>query len=111
MAARSRSRRRGSGACRPSDPLSLRGRRCWTWTRRSLCLSLNSTSLLSDAEEVSLSKAGVIRLCVLSKFEPLPRIEEDPFLKLCRSPVEGDLNDSRSIDEIVYGPSNPDPDS
>ena len=61
------------------------------------------------AEKAGLSKAEVIRLCVLSKFAPLPPIEEDPFFKLSRSPIEGTPNDSRSIDEVVYGPSNPDP--
>lgn len=61
------------------------------------------------AEEEGLSKAEVIRRCVREEIEPLPPIEEDPLFKMFLSPVSSDPNDTRSIDEVVYGPSNPDP--
>lgn len=60
------------------------------------------------AEEEGLSKAEVIRRCVRERVKPLPPIEEDPFFKLCGT-VEGDSDSSTTIDEVVYGPSNPDP--
>lgn len=61
------------------------------------------------AEEEGLSKAEVIRRCVRERVKPLPPIEEDPLFKLFLSPASSDPNDTRSIDEVVYGPSNPDP--
>ena len=60
------------------------------------------------ADEEGLSKAEVIRRCVREQIRPLPPIEEDPIFKLFGS-ASSDPNDTRSIDEIVYGPSNPDP--
>ena len=60
------------------------------------------------AEEQGLSKAEVIRRCVRGEVRPLPPIEEDPFFKLMGS-IEGDPNSSLSVNEVVYGPSNPDP--
>lgn len=60
------------------------------------------------ADEEGLSKAEVIRRCVREEIRPLPSIEEDPLFKLFGS-VSSDPNDTRSIDEVVYGPSNPDP--
>ena len=60
------------------------------------------------AEEEGLSKAEVIRRCVREEIRPLPPIEEDPFFKLMGS-VEGDPDSSLSVNEVVYGPSNPDP--
>lgn len=60
------------------------------------------------ADEVGLSKAEVIRRCVRNEFGILPPIEEDPFFKLMGT-ASSDPNDTRSIDEVVYGPSNPDP--
>lgn len=59
------------------------------------------------ADEEGLSKAEVIRRCVREEIRPLPPIEEDPLFKLFGS-VSSDPNDTRSIDEVVYGPSNPD---
>jgi hypothetical protein len=53
------------------------------------------------ADEEGLSKAEVIRQCVWSEFRVLPPIEEDPVFKLFGS-VEGDPNDSMTIDEVVY---------
>lgn len=61
------------------------------------------------AEEQGLSKAEVIRRCVRERVKPLPPIEEDPLYKLFKSPGSSDPRDTRSIDEVVYGPSNPDP--
>jgi Ribbon-helix-helix protein, copG family len=61
------------------------------------------------AEEEGLSKAEVIRRCVREEIRPLPPIEEDPLFKLFHSPGSSDPDDNRSIDEVVYGPSNPDP--
>jgi hypothetical protein len=61
------------------------------------------------AEEEGLSKAEVIRRCVREEIRPLPSIEDDPLFKLFKSPGSSDPNDDRSIDEVVYGPSNPDP--
>jgi hypothetical protein len=60
------------------------------------------------ADEEGLSKAEVIRRCVREQIRPLPPIEEDPFFKLMGT-ASSDLNDTRSIDEVVYGLSNPDP--
>lgn len=61
------------------------------------------------AETEGLSKAEVIRRCVRERIEPLPPIEEDPLFKLFNSPGSSAPDDARSIDEIVYGPSHPDP--
>jgi ribbon-helix-helix CopG family protein len=54
------------------------------------------------ADEEGLSKAEVIRRCVRSELRVLPPIEEDPFYKLIGS-VSSDPNDTRSIDDVVYG--------
>jgi hypothetical protein len=61
------------------------------------------------AEEEGLSKAEVIRRCVREEIRPLPPIEDDPLFKLFQSSGSSDPDDNRSIDEDVYGPSNPDP--
>jgi hypothetical protein len=61
------------------------------------------------ADEEGLSKAEVIRRCVRETINPLPPIEEDPLFKLFMSPGSSEPGDNRSIDEVVYGPSNPDP--
>jgi hypothetical protein len=60
------------------------------------------------AEEQGISKAEVIRRCVRREIRPLPPLEEDPLFKLFGS-VSSDPDDTRSIDEVVYGSSNPDP--
>jgi ribbon-helix-helix CopG family protein len=55
------------------------------------------------ADEEGLSKAEVIRRCVREEIQPLPApIEDDPFFKLCGS-VSSDPDDTRTIDEVVYG--------
>jgi hypothetical protein len=54
------------------------------------------------AEEEGLSKAEVIRRCVRERVEPLPPIEEDPLFKMFGT-VSSDPNDTRTIDEVVYG--------
>jgi hypothetical protein len=61
------------------------------------------------ADEEGLSKAEVIRRCVRNELRVLPPIEEDPLFKLFKEAGGSDPNDTRSIDEVVYGPSNPDP--
>lgn len=61
------------------------------------------------ADEEGLSKAEVIRRCVRNELRVLRPIEEDPLYKMFMSPGSSDPNDTRTIDEIVYGPSNPDP--
>lgn len=60
------------------------------------------------AEEEGLSKAEVIRRCVREEIRPLPSIEEDPLFKMFGT-VSSDPDDNRTIDEVVYGASNPDP--
>ena len=61
------------------------------------------------ADEAGISKAEVIRRCVREEIQPLPSIEDDPLFKMFKSPGSSDPEDNRSIDEVVYGPSNPDP--
>jgi hypothetical protein len=60
------------------------------------------------AEEEGLSKAEVIRRCVREEIRPLPPIEEDPLFKMFGT-VSSDPEDTRSVDDVVYGLSNPDP--
>lgn len=54
------------------------------------------------AEEEGVSKAEVIRRCVREEIQPLPRIEEDPFFKMCGT-VDGSPDSSVTINEVVYG--------
>lgn len=60
------------------------------------------------AEEEGLSKAEVIRRCVREQVHPLPPIEDDPLFKMFGT-VSSDPGDTRSVDEVIYGQSNPDP--
>ena len=60
------------------------------------------------AEEERVSKAEVIRRCVREELRPLPAIEEDPLFKMCGT-IHGDPDSSMTVDDVVYGPSNPDP--
>jgi hypothetical protein len=60
------------------------------------------------AEEMGLSKAEVIRRCVREEIRALPPIEEDPLFKMFGT-VEGNRDSSLTVNEVVYGPSNPDP--
>jgi Ribbon-helix-helix protein, copG family len=60
------------------------------------------------ADEEGISKAEVIRRCVREEIQSLPAIEDDPLFKMFGT-VSSDPEDTRSIDEVVYGPSNPDP--
>ena len=50
------------------------------------------------------SKAEVVRRAIRSQVKPLPPIEQDPIWEIVGI-GEGAPGDSRSIDEIVYGPS------
>lgn len=62
------------------------------------------------ADEAGISKAEVIRRCVREEIQPLPSIEDDPLFRMFKSPVEGgDPDSSMTVDDVVYGPSNPDP--
>jgi Ribbon-helix-helix protein, copG family len=61
------------------------------------------------AEEEGLSKAEVIRRCVREEIRPLPSIEDDPLYRMFKSPGSSQPGDNRTVDEVVYGPSNPDP--
>jgi metal-responsive CopG/Arc/MetJ family transcriptional regulator len=54
------------------------------------------------AEEEGLSKAEVIRRCVREEIRPLPPLEEDPLFKMFGT-VSSDPDDTRSIDDVVYG--------
>jgi hypothetical protein len=60
------------------------------------------------ADEEGVSKAEVIRRCVREEIQPLPSIEDDPLFKMFGT-VSGDRDSSMTVDEVVYGPSNPDP--
>jgi hypothetical protein len=60
------------------------------------------------AEEEGRSKAEVIRRCVREEIRPLPPIEEDPLFKMFGT-LDGDPDSSMTVDEVVYGRSNPDP--
>ena len=59
----------------------------------------------SELERMALrercSKAALIRKFVRQNVQPLPPIEEDP-ITLMIGIEEGDVDDSRSIDDVVY---------
>ncbi|MGH2952084.1 MAG: CopG family transcriptional regulator [Solirubrobacterales bacterium] len=55
------------------------------------------------ARRDGISKAEVVRRCVRRHVEPLPPIEEDPLFKLFGTGAS-DPSDTRSIDDVVYGP-------
>ncbi|MBA2487738.1 MAG: hypothetical protein H0V36_00245 [Chloroflexi bacterium] len=48
------------------------------------------------------SKAALIRRFVGERITPVPPITDDPLWQLVGS-VEGDRNDSSSIDDVLYG--------
>ena len=50
------------------------------------------------------SKAALIRRYVRERLRPLPPIEEDPLWDLVGM-VEGNPDDSASVDDVVYGPN------
>lgn len=50
------------------------------------------------------SKAEVVRRCLRAGIEPLPPLEEDPFVKLMGAFEGGEPNDAENHDEIIYGP-------
>jgi hypothetical protein len=54
------------------------------------------------AREEGTSKAALIRRYVGERLRPLPPIEEDPLWEL-DGLVEGDPDDSASVNEVVYG--------
>lgn len=49
------------------------------------------------------SKAALIRRYVRDRLRPLPPLDEDPLWELVGM-AEGAPDDSRSVDEVVYGP-------
>ena len=49
------------------------------------------------------SKAALIRRYVRDQLQPLPPLHDDPLWELVGM-VEGSLDDSASIDDVVYGP-------
>jgi hypothetical protein len=60
----------------------------------------------SELERMALrercSKAALIRKFVRQNVQPLPPIEDDP-ITLMIGIEEGDVDDSRSVDDVVYG--------
>ena len=49
------------------------------------------------------TKVALIRRYVRERLRPLPPIEEDPLWDLFGM-VEGNPDNSRSVDDVVYGP-------
>jgi hypothetical protein len=61
------------------------------------------SALGRQAREEGVSKAALIRRYVRERLQPLPPIQDDPLWQLVGL-VDGGPDDSRSIDEVVYGP-------
>jgi len=49
------------------------------------------------------SKAALIRRYVGERLRPLPPLEDDPLWEIVGM-VKGRLEDSASVDDVVYGP-------
>lgn len=60
-------------------------------------------ALERQAAKEKVSKAELVRRYVRQELKPLPPIEEDPIWGIVGM-VEGDPDDSLSIDDVVYGP-------
>jgi hypothetical protein len=56
-----------------------------------------------QAEAEGVSKAELLRRYARENVQPLPPIQDDPLWNLVGA-VEGAPDDSRSIDEALYGP-------
>ena len=54
------------------------------------------------ALDEGVSKAALVRRYVREKVEPLPPLHEDPLWEIVGM-YEGEPDDSRRIDEVVYG--------
>jgi hypothetical protein len=65
-------------------------------------------ALALQALNEGVSKAALIRRYVRERLRPnpLPPIEEDPLWEIVGM-VEGEPGDSASVDDVVYGPKNP----
>ena len=58
-------------------------------------------ALAQQARKERVSKAALIRRYVREQLQPLPPIREDPLWELVGM-FEGEPDDSRRIDEVVY---------
>lgn len=58
----------------------------------------------AEARRAGISKAEFVRRSLRAAIKPLPPIEEDPLFKLFGT-GSSDPTDTRSIDDVVYGPS------
>ena len=55
------------------------------------------------ARAQGVSKAALVRRYVAEELKPLPKLEDDPLWGFV-GVVEGASGDSRSVDDVVYGP-------
>jgi hypothetical protein len=60
-------------------------------------------ALARQASEEGVSKAALIRRYVGERLRPLPPLAEDPLSALFGL-VDGNRDDSVSVDDVVYGP-------
>jgi hypothetical protein len=60
-------------------------------------------ALARQASEEGVSKAALIRRYVAERLRPLPPLDDDPLSGLVGL-VEGNRDDSVSVDDVVYGP-------
>jgi hypothetical protein len=63
-------------------------------------------ALARQASEEGVSKAALIRRYVGERLRPLPPLADDALSALVGL-VEGNPDDSASVDEVVYGPRRP----
>ena len=63
-------------------------------------------ALARQASEEGVSKAALIRRYVGERLRTLPPLADDPLSNLLGL-VQGDPDDSVSVDEVVYGPRRP----
>jgi hypothetical protein len=60
-------------------------------------------ALARQAREEGTSKAALIRRYVRERVKPVPPIQEDALWEL-KGMVRGGPDDSRNVDDVVYGP-------
>ena len=63
-------------------------------------------ALARQASEEGVSKAALIRRYVGERLRPLPPLADDPLSGLFGL-VDGNRDDSVSVDDLVYGPRGP----
>ena len=63
-------------------------------------------ALARQASEEGVSKAALIRRYVGERLRPLPPLDDDPLSGLFGL-VDGNRDDSVSVDDVVYGPRGP----